>query len=293
VSTIEGGAVVTTCDMMIEGPDFRLDWSTPHDVGWKAMASNLADVAAMGATPTGVIVALACPPETPIDLLEGIARGISDGLEEMAEGCGVLGGDLSTAPQLCLSVTVLGELAGRAAVLRSGAQPGDVVAVAGELGASERGLRILREHTDKAGGVLSQSIRDELRLSHPEVAHHLAPTAPIALGVVAAQAGATAMMDISDGLVLDATRLAEASGVSIDLHAALAEQEEALMGGEDHGLLACFPPDLELPHGFRVVGNVVDQGELSVSVAGVLPRVSRGGWDPYRDASSVNTAVSP
>jgi thiamine-monophosphate kinase len=293
VSTIEGGAVVTTCDMMIEGPDFRLDWSTPHDVGWKAMASNLADVAAMGATPTGVIVALACPPETPIDLLEGIARGVSDGLKEMAQGCGVLGGDLSTAPQLCLSVTVLGELAGRAAVLRSGARPGDVVAVAGELGVSERGLRILRDYTDKAGGVLPQSTRDELRRSHPEVAHHLAPTAPIALGVVAAQAGATAMMDISDGLVLDATRLAEASGVNIDLDFSLADNEEALMGGEDHGLLVCFPRDSELPHGFRAVGNVVDQGDLSVSVAGAPPRVSRGGWDPYRDASSVNTAVSP
>jgi len=293
VSTIEGGAVVTTCDMMIEGPDFRLDWSTPHDVGWKAMASNLADIAAMGATPTGVIVALACPPETPIDLLEGIARGISDGLGEMAEGCVVLGGDLSTAPQLCLSVTVLGELADHSAVLRSGARPGDVVAVAGELGVSERGLRILREHTNKAGGVLPETTRDQLRLNHPEVAHHLAPTAPIALGVVAAEAGATAMMDISDGLVLDATRLGEASGVSIDLDGSLADQEEALMGGEDHGLLACFPPDSVLPHGFRAVGNVVNRGDLWVSVAGAAPRVSRTGWDPYRDASSVNTAVSP
>jgi len=92
---------------------------------------------------------------------------------------------------------------------------------------------------------------------------------------------------------LDATRLAEASGVSIDLDGSLADQEEALMGGEDHGLLACFPRDSVLPHGFRPVGNVVNRGELWVSVAGAAPRVSRIGWDPYRDASSVNTAVSP
>jgi len=292
-STVEGGSVVTTCDMMIEGPDFRFDWSTPHDVGWKAMASNLADVAAMGATPTGVIVAVACPPETPIAVLEGIARGIADGLQAMAPGCGVLGGDLSTASEVCLSVTVLGELAGQPPVLRSGAQPGDVVAVAGELGVSERGLRVLREHTQQAGGVLSEQSRDTLRDHHPEVAHHLAPVAPIALGVLAARAGASAMMDISDGLVLDATRMAEASTVTIDLDSTLRDDEEALMGGEDHGLLACFPGGRLLPDGFRAVGVVMALGELAVTVGGEAPPVARGGWDPYRDSSSVNTAVSP
>jgi len=293
VSTVEGGSVVTTCDMMIEGPDFRFDWSTPHDVGWKAMASNLADVAAMGATPTGVIVAVACPPETPIAVLEGIARGIADGLQAMAPGCGVLGGDLSTASEVCLSVTVLGELAGQPPVLRSGAQPSDVVAVAGELGVSERGLRVLREHTQQAGGVLSEQSRDTLRDHHPEVAHHLAPVAPIALGVLAARAGASAMMDISDGLVLDATRMAEASTVTIDLDSTLRDDEEALMGGEDHGLLACFPGGRLLPDGFRAVGVVMALGELAVTVGGEAPPVARGGWDPYRDSSSVNTAVSP
>ena len=293
VSTLEGSSVVTTCDMMIEGPDFRFDWSTPHDVGWKAMASNLADVAAMGATPAGVIVAVACPPETPVEVLEGIAQGISDGLQTMAPGCGVLGGDLSTASEVCLSVTVLGELAGHPPVLRSGAQPGDVVAVTGELGTSERGLRVLHEHTQQAGGVLTEQLRDTLRDRHPEVAQHLAPTAPIALGVVAAREGATAMMDISDGLVLDATRMAEASKVTIDLDSTLRDDEEALMGGEDHGLLACFPGGRPLPVGFRAVGVVIAPGELLVTVGGEEPPVSRGGWDPYRDSSSVNTAVSP
>lgn len=293
VSTIRGGQLVTTCDMMIEGPDFRLDWSTPHDIGWKAMASNLADVAAMGARPTGVIVALACPADTSIDVLEGIAQGISDGLGAMAPGCGVLGGDLSRAPGLCLSVTVLGELGEIAPVLRSGAQVGDVVAVVGELGRSERGLRELKRATDQAGGVLAAADRDRLSLSNADVSHHLAPVAPIASGPAAAQAGATAMMDISDGLVLDATRMAEASGVTIDLDESLRGDEEALMGGEDHGLLACFPSVVELPEGFRVVGRVLAKSERPVTVAGDAPAVSRGGWDPYRDDSSVNTDVSP
>ena len=293
VSTIQGSQVVTTCDMMIEGPDFRLDWSTPHDIGWKAMASNLADVAAMGARPTGVIVALACPESTSIDVLEAIARGISDGLEAMAPGCGVLGGDLSRAPGLCLSVTVLGELGDIEPVLRSGARVGDVVAVVGELGRSERGLRELQRATKLAGGSLPTAERDQLKASSPYVSHHLAPLAPITAGPLAARAGATAMMDISDGLVLDATRMAEASGVTIDLDQSLTNDEEALMGGEDHGLLACFPAGVPLPEGFFAVGRVVERGEGPVTVGGEAAPVSRGGWDPYRDFSSVNTDVSP
>lgn len=282
VSIISGNRVVTTCDMMIEGPDFRLDWSTPRDLGIKAMASNLADVAAMGAVPTGVIVAVACPPETPVSFMEQLARGIAEGLELMAPGCGVLGGDLSTAPVITISVTVIGELSGRGPVLRSGARVGDQVAVVGKLGDSERGLRLLRA-AENAEAVSSLREVDEVR-------HHLAPIAPISTGVVAAKSGATAMMDISDGLVLDATRMAEASGVTIDLAASLADNEPALLGGEDHGLLACFPADTALPNGFTSVGVVVEQQPgRPVLVGGESPPVERGGWDPYRDSSSVNT----
>jgi thiamine-monophosphate kinase len=287
VSSVDGARVVTTCDMMIEGPDFRLDWSTPHDLGVKAMASNLADVAAMGAAPTGVIVAVACPPDTEVSVLEGLARGISDGLSRMAPGCGVLGGDLSVAPVLTISVTVIGELSDRSPVLRSGARPGDVVAVVGELGMSERGLRELIEAAGDSEAVSA------LRQNSPAVKHHLAPIAPIAKGVTAAESGASAMMDISDGLVLDATRMAEASGVTINLNVELAQDEPALMGGEDHGLLACFPAGVELPEGFVEVGRVDEQQGAPVLVGGELPPVTRGGWDPYRDSSSVNTRVSP
>src|SRR3954463_16477669 len=124
------GRFVVTTDMMIHGPDFRLAWSTPHDLGWKAAATNLSDVAAMGAVPTALVVAIAAPADTPVELLEGIADGLRDGCQALAPGCGVVGGDLSVSATLTIAVTAFGDLEGRDPVLRSGAQVGDVVAVA-------------------------------------------------------------------------------------------------------------------------------------------------------------------
>ena len=290
VSTLSRPEVVTTCDMMIEGPDFRLDWSSPHDVGWKAMASNLADVAAMGAVPSGVIVAVAASPDTPVAVLEGISRGIADALSVMAPGCGVLGGDLSASSQLTIAVTVLGDLQGRSPVLRSGAQPGDVVCATGDLGASERGLRALHRFASDHGGTIPAEIINSLRRENPDVEHHLAPVAPIGLGPVAADHGATAMMDISDGLVLDLTRLTEASGVSAELDEALIGDETALIGGEDHGLLACFPDPGNIPEGFSPIGRIVAQRpEARIFLGGEPLSLPRGGWDPYRDSVAVST----
>ncbi len=292
VVTLNAAEVVTTCDMMVEGPDFRRDWSRPDDIGYKAMTSNLADISAMGASPIGVIVALAAPTDTPVSELVGIARGIARGLDDMAPDAGVLGGDLSTSHQLTLSVTVLGELRGHAPVLRSGARVGDVVAVTGEPGRSERGYQSLMQASAQNGGVLPRSIRDSLA-AQPDVAHHLAPRVDLGLGPQAAVAGARAMMDVSDGLVLDATRMAEASGVRIDFTPEAVVDDAWLSGGEDHGLLACFPPNVSLPAGFVAVGRVaeyVDDG-LRVSVGDQAPPRERGGWDPYRD--SVTTRVSP
>jgi len=269
VSAPDGRFVVTT-DMMIHGPDFRLAWSSPHDLGFKAAASNLADVAAMGARPTALVVALAVPADSPVSLLEGIADGFRDACAELAPGCGVVGGDLSVSDTLTIAVTAFGDLEGRSPVLRSGARPGDLVAVSGALGQAAAGLRILFEH----------GVRDAaaLRHAHPEVAAQLAPRPPIADGVLAALAGATAMLDLSDGLALDARRVAAASGIAIDFDAASVGSREALDGGEDHSLLATFPPGTELPGGFRQIG-VVREGE-GVLVDGV-PYESRGGWDPY------------
>ncbi len=273
--------VVISTDMMIEGPDFRWDWSSPEDVGWKAIASNAADIAAMGATPSAFQISVAAPASTRLGVLLGIAAGVRDAIAELAPLSGVSGGDLSRAPVVTLSVTVLGDLGGRAPVTRSGARPGDVLAVAGELGLSHRGLVALRE----AGGDVPAIAR--LKESDPAVVHHLAPRPPIHLGVVANDAGATAMMDISDGLWMDATRMAKSSGVTIELDPDYPWDEPSLMGGEDHGLLAAFPPGVTLPEGFVVIGAIgAPSSAPGVLLEGTDLGAQPGGWDPFYGASA-------
>lgn len=280
VAAPDGRYVVTT-DMMIHGPDFRLAWSEPHDLGWKAAASNLADVAAMGARPTGLVVAIAATPGTAVGMLEGISEGLRDACARLAPGCGVVGGDLSVSDTLTIAVTAFGDLEGRAPVLRSGARVGDVVALAGEAGRAAAGLRLLFARGVDAEGIPDREAAAALRASEPDlIGAQLAPVPPISSGVDAAVAGATAMLDVSDGLALDAARLASASGVRVDLVAAALgdDPESALRGGEDHALLATFAADAVLPAAFRVIGRVVDGSGVTVDgspVAGVL------GWDPY------------
>jgi len=276
------GRYVVTTDMMIQGPDFRMAWSTPHDLGWKAAATNLSDVAAMGARPTALVVAIAAPPSTPISVIEGIADGLRDCCEALAPGCGVVGGDLSASDALTLAVTAFGDLEGREPVLRSGARPGDVVALAGGLGQAGAGLALLFRHGVDANGVPDAVLAAAVRERHPvEVGAQLAPTPPIDRGPAAALAGATAMMDLSDGLFIDAGRLAKASGVGIDFTGdSLGDSIGlALGGGEDHGLLATFPAGTALPGGFRPIGTATDAAG-AVLVDG-HPH-EQGGWDPYR-----------
>lgn len=274
VLVVPDGRVVVSSDMMIEGPDFRFDWSDPHQVGYKAIASNAADIAAMGATPTAFQLSVAVPPETPIDTLVSMAQGFADGIKDLCPGASVTGGDLSNAPVVTVAVTVFGDLAGLTPVTRSGATPGDLVCVAGELGLSHRGLTELLAWSENPAGNQKPDSR--------AIAHHLAPSPPIHLGPVAARAGASAMMDISDGLVQDARRIAQASGVVIRLDESLADDDHALFGGEDHGLLATFPQEVTPPEGFRVIGVV----EQVVDTPGVVVQgrdlsTQRGGWDPF------------
>ena len=283
------GRVVATVDTLVHGPDFRLAWSSAFDLGYKAAAVNLADVAAMGATPTALLVALAMPDATRLSFVTGIADGLRAACRDLAPGCRVEGGDLTVSDTLTIAVTALGALAGRSPVLRSGAEPGDLVAVAGELGRAARGLDILFERfTDAAGHPIPV---DESLLDHAELADlaaQLRPSPPVWLGPEAADAGATAMMDVSDGLVLDASRMAAASGVTIALESAAlgSDVASALAGGEDHALLATFPADRPLPHGFVRVGVVQARGQDAVLVDG-RAHDGRGGWDPYRDWDAV------
>lgn len=274
VAAPDGRYVVTT-DMMIHGPDFRLAWSSPRDLGWKAAASNLADVAAMGAVPTALVVALAAPASTPVEFLERFADGLREGCAAMAPSCGVVGGDLSVSPTLTIAVTAFGDLESRAPVLRSGARPGDVVAVSGPLGLAAQGLHLLFEH-GRVDGRPDAAAAARLAAEHPAaIAAQLRPHPPIADGRAAALAGTTAMLDLSDGLAIDARRVAVASGVALDLHGVAGL---ALTGGEDHSLLATFPPGVELPGGFREIGAVLEGEGLLVDGE---PYAQRGGWDPY------------
>ncbi len=282
------GRVVLTTDVMVEGRDFRREWSSAEDVGAKAAAQNLADVAAMGAVATGLVVSIVAPPDTEVEWALGLVRGVALGCQ--GTQAGVVGGDLSAGSQIVVSVTALGDLQGRAPVLRSGARPGDVVAVAGSLGRSAAGLALL-----------SSGRAD---LAPDLVDAHRRPTPPLSAGPAAALAGATAMIDVSDGLLRDLDRVAEASGVSIDLDGSggplvrqrdtLARAADALdaepgqawewvlAGGEDHALAACFPPESALPTPFEAVGTVVPriEGRSLVEVDGAArPRVS--GWDHF------------
>ena len=128
-------------DVLVEGHHFRTEWSTGRDVGERAAAQNLADAAAMGARPVALVVGLVMPPTTPVAWVRDFAEGLARGCEPC--GAGVVGGDLSGGESLIVAVTVLGDLEGRAPVLRSGAHPGDLVVYAGTLGRSAAGLALL------------------------------------------------------------------------------------------------------------------------------------------------------
>ena len=271
------GRVVVTTDMLVEGRHFRLDWSSPHDVGRKAIAQNAADIEAMGARITGFVVAFGAPADTPVAL----AAELTDGLwaEAAKVGAGIVGGDLVASPQWVVSVTALGDLGGREPVLRSGARPGSVVAIAGELGRSAAGYALLRQGLSGFDELLSRQC---------------APCPPYGQGRAAAEAGAQAMTDVSDGLLADLGHLAAASAVVIDLRrTALNSDVEAvrpaaqaagvdpwalvLAGGEEHALVACFPD--YPPHGWRVIG-AVRAGTPAVLLDGA-PYSGSTGWQSF------------
>jgi thiamine-monophosphate kinase len=273
---------VVSTDTLIENHDFKLDWSSSFDLGYKAVATNLADIAAMGAKPTALVVALVVPSSTRISWLEGFADGLDAACRQLAPGAGVVGGDLASGEQIVVSVTVHGSMEGRSPVLRSGAKAGDVVAVAGTLGKSSCGLALL------------QSGNKDLINSYDDwVSYHLRPEPPIQQGVEAAIAGATSMLDVSDGLSQDLIRICKASEVAIELSSKELQGFEAMLelpalglgvdakswvlhGGEDHALVATFPKAAVLPKAFKAIG-VVTSGEAELYLDGV-PLQAKG-WD--------------
>jgi len=280
VLTAPDSRVVATTDLLVEGRHFRRDWSSAADIGTKAAAQNLADVAAMGAVPVALLVGFAGPGDLAVSWARELVAGIA--AECARAGATVAGGDVSGAGSVVLAVTALGDLAGRDPVTRAGAQPGDVLAFAGALGESAAGLALL-----EAG----------LTRPAPLIAAHRRPAPPYHAGPEAAALGATAMIDVSDGLLADCGHLARASGVQVDIdtarfpgNPALAaaatalgrpgEWDWVLTGGEDHALAATFPAGRELPGYWTVIGQV--RKGHGVLVNGTAA-TGRAGWNHFGD----------
>ncbi|MFT3887061.1 MAG: thiamine-phosphate kinase [Arachnia sp.] len=271
------GDTVVTTDILVENVHFKRQWSPARAVGRKAVAVNVSDVEAMGARPSAVVVALAVPKDLDQAWIEEFEAGVK---EECARaGVSLVGGDLSSSAHVVTCVTAIGDLEGRAPVTRGGARAGDVVAVCGRLGWSGGGLVVLQRGFGSPKDL---------------VAEHLTPTVPYGQGVIASDLGATAMLDISDGLLADLAHIAERSGVAIDVDSSLIEIPDpvarvaaatgknalalVLTGGEDHALAATFPATTALPDGWRPVGTVV--AGAGVTVDGESWEGSAG-WDHF------------
>lgn len=279
-------ATVVTTDMLVEGTHFRLDLSSWRDIGRRAVAQNVSDVLAMGAECTRILIGLAVPGATTTAQIADLAAGVHG--EAARSGAGVVGGDLTNAALVVVSVTAIGTLPHGASPVRiDGATPGDTITLTGLPGRSAAGLALLTAgHRD---GALQDA--------------HRVPETPIGSGRAAREAGATALTDVSDGLLRDLAGVARASGVSAELTTAALRVDPALAtaarelgaedvparvaswmldGGEDHGLLATFPAGATPPPGFTAVGTVGSGPPGQVTVDG--ERRTPGGWDAARGA---------
>jgi thiamine-monophosphate kinase len=264
VACPDGGVVVST-DLHVDSRHFRRDWATAQEIGHRVAAANLADISAMGGTAIALTVGLAAPAHLPVQWALDLARGIAD--ECGLVGASVVGGDLTSADQVMIAVTALGGVDG-APVRRAGARTGDVVAMAGRQGWAAGGL-----------AVLTRGFRSPRAL----VEAYKRPQPPYAAGPQAAALGATAMIDVSDGLLADVGHVARTSGVAVHLDSAgfeIAEPLQAvgaalgadplrfvLSGGDDHALVATFRPDVALPAEWRRIGVVADGEGVSVDGA--------------------------
>ncbi|MGG5751813.1 thiamine-phosphate kinase [Zafaria sp. Z1313] len=286
------GRFVVSIDTLVEDQDFRLVWpcgyrTTGFDVGWKAAAQNLSDINAMGAVATSAVISLTLPGQTPVGWVTDLADGFSAACRELgATRCAIAGGDLGRGEGISVTTAVTGDLEGRAPVLRSGAKPGDVLAVTAGLGRAATGLALLesRDNWTSWSRASAELVRAQLR-----------PRPPLSLGPEAARGEATAMMDLSDGLARDGGRLAHASGLALKLDAAALVNigteiskivrvgscdplELVCGGGEDFGLLATFAPGA-LPGGFVQIGRAVDS-KPGVTLDG--RPLDRWAWDHFR-----------
>lgn len=277
-AVLRGGEdTAISTDMLVEDVHFRRIWSEAHDIGRKAVAVNVADIEAMGAQPTAIVIGLAIPTDLSPEWVPGFAAGVRAECER-AE-ISLVGGDLSRSDRIVVSGTAVGALVSDA-ITRDGAEAGDVVALCGRLGLSSAGLTTLQRG---------------FRSPVAAITEHRCPSVPYGQGRVAAAKGATAMVDVSDGLLADLGHIARRSGVTIDVESAQLEIHDAvervaaavgkpplrflLAGGEDHALAATFPAGTRLPPGWRRLGTVA-RGE-GMTVDGKAWD-DEAGWDHFR-----------
>lgn len=284
-AVLADGLLMAT-DLLAQGVHFDLAWCSGEDVGWKALAVNCSDVAAMGGVPTAAVVALAVPG------VPGLAESVMEGLAEaaVAFGCPLVGGDTSAAPLLVVSVAVVGRAAPAGAVRRCGARPGDQVFVTGALGAAASALRVLQ-----SGGTPPASSLARLRRPDPRLAE----------GLAAGGGGASSMIDVSDGLARDLSHLCQESGVGMRLWgrriplAPGASLEQALRGGDDYELAFTAPEPAVVVRSFDrrglppplSIGEVVaGTGLVLTDDSGEEQPLSTSGWE-HRIVGSAGESV--
>lgn len=282
------GELVLTTDALVEGSHFNLGTTTARDLGYKAIAVNVSDVAAMAASPRYALCALTLSPTVDAAWAMELFGGMREACDEYA--LWLVGGNLARGSAVTVAVTAVGEVAPGRARTRAGARPGDAVVVTGELGAAAAGLRLA-----------SHPPRSPTPDDRAALARFARPTVRVGEAGVLARHGATALMDISDGLALDLSRLCAASGVGARLElgtipvAPAATAEEALGGGEDYELLATLPPaafeaaarDVYETFGLTLarVGVVTPAlGIVAVTPDGAEAPLAPAGWDHFRDA---------
>ncbi|AKE41071.1 thiamine monophosphate kinase [Corynebacterium kutscheri] len=274
---------VVTTDMLVENRHFRLDWSTPAEIGRKAITQNFADVEAMGARPVAALLALSLPKTTRLEFVSELARGIAQRVGDY--NAELVGGDITEGDSIVLSVTAVGRLGGSIPALTlDAARVGQDVVASGVIGESAAGLALLQYYGRKKVPIEFQ----------PLVAAHCAAAVPPGRGFVARSAGVTAMTDNSDGLIHDLKLMANRSSVSINLHkeaiapSALMHKaaqaigadpwEWVLRGGEDHTLIGTTC--LDAPSGFRRIGTVTKTKTIAVSVDKQAPQFENG-WQSF------------
>ena len=284
------GRLLLTTDMLVDNVDFNLSYCSGADIGWKAVAVNASDIAAMGGAPLHAVVSVGLPRGTTIDLFDDLLEGLIQACSRWS--LTLAGGDLSEAGELSVSVSMTGTAL--RPVMRSGAEPGHIIWVTGTLGGAAAGLRAL---------VAGDTAGDEATTA--AIDRQLRPSARVEEGRAAAQLGASSMIDLSDGLAVDLERLMEAGGtgcridraaIPVDptaLRLAAGDDEAfdlAVRGGEDFGLLFCAPAERSaairrgfagIGAGATEIGTVGDEGCFIGDEP--LGRWKEGSWEHLRN----------